>query len=325
MSNHPGGNHTEQSCIDELHNCDQRSIQDKERLINQQGKYSTYVEKGAHIHIGDSSPMEEFRELTVAIRQLLQTGHLSAEKYLPVSGTLEFRKIELDQSTIDKLNSRLEVLEEIGQTGYILEEQQHELRKIFQQLQVFNQLNEKLSSLSEQGDRLIKNALEAMRKHLTELQSQGHELTSDLLDDFAFDVKSVNCSQAEMEILESLNQDLEVSRMGADWVNRNVGRLAKRATQVALDQYPNLLGKEEISNKFRLSMKQFLEQISFSLSWGKFDILDSPEIPLVCESDAYTIAFLSIKKDAISSPLPKESIEEITSCIEYLLERLPNY
>lgn len=134
-----------------------------------------------------------------------------------------------------------------------------------------------------------------------------------------------NYSREEVQILQTFVNDIEASRQGEDWLSENKEKVITYITEKILKAF-SLSGtsKKHIAS-FQFSLYQFLEQVSFCLHWGDYSILDSPEIPLILEFNVYDTAFHAIKEYTANAQLPHEVNQEIQSCLNYLIERLPFY
>lgn len=109
-------------------------------------------------------------------------------------------------------------------------------------------------------------------------------------------------------------------------LTNNRSQLAEAAGFFALGQYPHIQ-KQATADKvddFCFSLYQFLEQISHCLIWGRNNILDCPEIPLIFNDSIYKDAFLFIKKHLPDNLMTYEK-ELIHNYIDYVIEKLPSY
>jgi hypothetical protein len=119
---------------------------------------------------------------------------------------------------------------------------------------------------------------------------------------------------------------LEDGREASTWLNKNLFQLARSAGKHVLAQCTEIksTASPEQLDDFYFSIEQFLEQVSQCLSWGRYNILDSPDIPLIFDSYAYEMAFSYIKK-MLPTHLSDESIQQLKDYIDYLIQRLPYY
>jgi len=297
--------------------------------VSQSGKFNLAIGEGREIQIGDRYEGVTPEQIRIIVQEL---SLLQAQPSSSSFGTLQdsesvtveppFRKLVLAPSTLEAINVRLAVIEEIYNAGYLSAVQQHEFRQFKQRLQTFSNLNQDLQSIAEQGDRLIQEAVAAMRLQVDALKLSGKTLTEKAHSDLSS--AELECQQKETKIFQTFVNCLEDSRVGADWIDENMESLIKYASNKTLKQFPNLDPSEKAFDDFKFSLKQFLEQVSFCLSWGSYSILDSPEIPLILEVEQYEIAFQAMK-ESISKRLNSETIHEIEDCFDYLIDRLRFY
>lgn len=102
----------------------------------------------------------------------------------------------------------------------------------------------------------------------------------------------------QIEIVKRFETNLEIGREASTWLSKNIAQLAKSAGKRALNRCPenkSTASPDQIDD-FYFSIEQFLEQVSHCLSWGRYNILDSPEIPLVFDIHTYEVAFNLIKE-----------------------------
>jgi hypothetical protein len=297
--------------------------------ISQSGRFNVTVGDGKNVYVGDRYDGVTLEQIRLIVQELksLQNTQLNSP-FNPAQdserdvGNPPFKKLVLDSTTLQAINERLEILEEIDRTGYLPVTQQSELRHLKQHLQTFNNLNQDLKNIAEQGDRLVQETVAAMRLQLDALKLSGKTLTeaahTKLLP------SELECQQAEAKIFQTFVNRLDDSHAGADWIASNMEPLINYASKKTLKQFPDLNASERAVDDFRFSLKQFLEQVSFSLYWGTYEILDSPEIPLIFDIEQYKTAF-QVMKGSISKELCSETIQEIEDCLNYLIERLQFY
>ncbi len=306
--------------------------QNVSRGIVQSGRFNVTICEGTNVHVGDRYTGATAEQIGAIVREILaelkalQPFHTrsTVTDQDSVSGTnhTPFQRLTFDLRTLEIVNSRLEVLEEINDAGYLSEAQMRELAQIKQCLHAFRNLNQELQEIAERGDRLMQEAVEALRLRLNGLKLSGRALTQELNSQTSN--PELECQQAEAQIFQSFTQRLEDSRLGADWITNNIETLARYAGESMIKRFQGLNLSEQAVDDFRFSLKQFLEQVSFGLYWGSYEILDSPEIPLVLAKEQYKVAFQAIKQ-SISKQLDDPVINEIENCIDYLIDRLKFY
>ncbi|MEM9807644.1 MAG: hypothetical protein AAF959_20460 [Cyanobacteria bacterium P01_D01_bin.56] len=310
-----------------------------EQVVSNTGKFNLVVDKEVDLHVGDS--YNSFGELTpekihLLVRELLQEvqslhsiSENSAENSIEYSET-SINDLSLLDSTfksdkIEAVSSKLELIQRvynfIYNFGCITEASQLVLSNLIQDLK---NINEKLQSIEERGDRLIQSAVVDMRQQLAGLKLGVKDLTAEIRT--ALSPEELEWRQTENQLLENFVSRLEDSRIGSTWIDRNIEVLKKYAYKQVLKEFPELDLPEDKANRFQLSLKQFLEQVSFCLYWGTYSILDSPDIPFELEIEHYETAFIAIResiKRRTSSQLRIETIHAIEECFDYLIARLP--
>lgn len=297
--------------------------------ILQSGKFNVAIGEGTQIYVGDRYTGATLEQIRLIIQELqtLQSSCSNAAEYdecaadEPLFHKLTL-KLTLDLATLEAVSLKLEVLEEIYQSGYLSDSQKQDLRQLKQRLQTFSNLNQDLQSIAEQGDRLIQDAVATMQLQLDALKLAGKTLIEEAQSDPS--PAELECQQAETEIFQTFVNHLEDSQLGAEWIGQNMQSLIRYASNIMLRQFPDSSASKQEIEDFKFSLKQFLEQVNFSLYWGTYEILDSPEIPLVLGVEQYETAFQAMK-ECISKRLPSETILEIEACFDYLIDRLRFY
>ncbi len=132
--------------------------------------------------------------------------------------------------------------------------------------------------------------------------------------------------QEQLDALTQIQLELEQGREVADWLEQHIDSLTQMIGQEALNAYPKI--RDAATAKqiriFYLSITQFIERLIHCLKWGKNDILETPEMPVVLEKKLYEVAFEKLKTIQ-PEQLPKEGIKQLENYINYLLESLPTY
>ncbi|MGG6270821.1 hypothetical protein ACQ4M3_40580 [Leptolyngbya sp. AN03gr2] len=301
--------------------------------VLQSGKFNLAIKKGNDIQVGDrytGATSEQIRDIVRELVQELQAhqptrtdSSPSTEENEDDAEELPLRKLILDPTTVEAINARLEIINEISEAGYLPETYQDELRQLKQRLQNFRTLNEDLQRISEQGDRLIQGAIAVMRLQLDVLKLAGRDLAEDTQAQMT--QVDLDCQREEVQIIQRFSARLEDSRLGAEWIGKNMEALISYASKKVLEQFPDLNASEQAMDDFKFSLKQFLEQVNFCLCWGTYDILDSPEILLVFGSEQYEVAFQAVKARISKQVRRNETRQEMQACLDYLIECLQFY
>lgn len=301
--------------------------------VSQSGKFNLAVGEGRVIHVGDHYSGATPEQIRIVIRELVQelralqptyphSPHQSIETSGRITDDPPFRKLVLDPTTLEAINVRLEIIEEIYNAGYLSEVHQQDLTQLKHHIQSFSNLNQEFQSIAEQGDRLIQEAITAMQLQLDALKLSGKTLAEEA--QLELSPAELECQRVETAIFQTFVNRLEDSRLGADWIGKNIELLIRCASNEIVRRFPDLNASDQAVNDFKFSLKQFLEQVNLCLYWGSYDILDSPEIPLVFNIECYETAFRAMK-ELIPERLNQEAIKEIEACLDYLIGRLSTY
>lgn len=297
--------------------------------ISPLGKFNLIIEENSNIQVSDRYTGLTPEHIRLIVREVVQ----ELESLQPTHSDLALNSEEnpddslleggiLDSAAVAAINVKLEIIKEISEAGYLPVIYQNELRQLKQRIQSLRRFNEDLRQLSEQGDQLIQSSIAAMQLQIDALKLVGRQFTQDAQTQSS--QTELDCQQREAQIFQSFTNRLENTRLGADWIERNMEALIEYASSKVLEQFPNLNISEEVVDDFKFSLKQFLEQVNFCLYWGSSDILDDPNIPLVFGIEQYKVAFQAVK-NRISKQLRTETFQEVQICLDYLIECLQFY
>lgn len=250
----------------------------------------------------------------------------NASKQLTENHPLE--TLEINPDKIERVNSDLSFVENLQQKGYLDESQVTIFAKIKQEVHFLNEFNPKLEQLYLESKALLADARLSLAKKIEELKLSS-EKTLDPENLLKLSQEK-DCREGELRILQDFMDELEDSNLVAAWINDRAKALAKKLGREALDSFPEIrhnLNDEDVGY-FCFSIYQFLEQISHCLRWGRYEILDSPDIPLVLDHSVYEKAFFLIK-ECIENDLPKRFGQIgkglVGEYIDYLISRLHTY
>jgi hypothetical protein len=188
-----------------------------------------------------------------------------------------------------------------------------------------SELNRKLKETAKKAQILFQDAVESLECKLEELNLSRQdlvELGSQNLDD---DCRIAFLEQ-QIEIAKRLEMNLENGKEASTWLSRNITQFARSAGKYALEQCAEITSTaspRHIDN-FYFSIEQFLERVSHCLSWGRYDILDSSDIPLVFDVHVYETAFNFVKR-MLPRRLNDETKQQVEDYLNYLIQRLPYY
>lgn len=143
---------------------------------------------------------------------------------------------------------------------------------------------------------------------------------------FEFSMIEPEATKEELEVFSRFQEDLESGREAAAWLDKNRTQLAETGGILALNQFADIkqAALQEQINQFYFSIEQFLERISHSLTWGNYDVLDEPAIPMIFESRVYEIAFRKIQQK-FPARLGEEAQKQFVDCIDYLVEGIGRF
>lgn len=302
-------------------------IQNPETAPSQLGKFNITIGESSEIYIGDTVNHfldEKSREILIAaIKEVNDSTGGKIYQYLQ-DFPLEPLAINVDK--LGKLNIDLGVVNSLANQGFLTEGQKNAFSQIKQKVHSLNDFNEKLDELYLAARGLLEETKLSLNQRIQELKQKGEELLD--LHSLEAIAQEQECRAKELKILEEFISELEDSEKIAQWIDSKRKNLAKRFGRQAIKDFPDIsqeADSERIS-RFCFSVYQFLEQIVHSLKWGRLNILDSPEIPLVFDYSVYERVFILIK-EAIDTSIPsrfsKNSKRLAFDCIDYLIEQLP--
>ena len=292
--------------------------------ISQLGKYNVNVGEGTSLEIGDRVYVEWSDKAIQALTGAIQTLPLSGRQAQQTAEEEELEELDLDVQSIKLINSRLKAVEEIRKVGQLSEKQEEEFNTLKIQVQSLSRLNRELKETAKRTKTLLQVAVQFLEEKLEDIKLSKKELIGVSYQQEYND--QIEFIKSQIEIVKRFEMNLEVGREASAWLDKNIAQLAKSAGKGALNRCPEIksTASPEQIDDFYFSIEQFLEQVSHSLSWGRYNILDSPEIPLVFDSHAYEVAFNLIKK-MLPSHLPEKNIDQIKDYINYLISRLSYY
>jgi hypothetical protein len=250
----------------------------------------------------------------------------SQSRYLSEDCPLESLEINLDQ--VEKVNADLNFVDDLQQKGYLDDSQGTTFAKIKQEVHLLNNFNSKLDQLYLESRALLADAKISLAKKIEELKISSEKIIDP--DNLLKLNQEKDCKESELKILQNFIDELEDSSLVAAWMNDKAKAFAKKFGREALESFPHIgcdLSNEDVGY-FCFSIYQFLEQIIHCLKWGKYEILDSPGIPLVLDRSVYEKAF-SLIKECIENDLPKRFNQAgkrlAVEYIDYLMGSLKTY
>jgi hypothetical protein len=295
-----------ENCFDEeaIQRLKRELIEDPNKAVIQLGKYGVTIGQASELHIGDvihkSFNQADIDSLASAIKEANKRTDGLIFEYLK-NQPLEPLKVNFEQ--VKEVNSDLEYVRSLELNGYLEEPQKSAFKKIKHEIHTLNDFSRKLERLHFETKALLTDSKMSLIEKIKTLKTESEKaLDPQSLINLA---QEKECREGELRILHEFMEELEASGEVAVWIENKAKVLAKRFGREALDSFPDI--KNHVDDKsvgyFCYSLYQFLEQISHCLKWGRYDILDSPEIPLVLDFHVYEKAFYLIKEN-IDESLP---------------------
>lgn len=291
--------------------------------VTQSGKYSVNVGQGT-LNIGDHNgpSVEDIQTIVRELQTLqLQDNRVATEQLEPFNEDEPLELPSIEPQIVELINSRLSAIEELRKVVQISDTQQAELGTVKGKLRSLRleEINQELQMLANEIDRILQEAVDALKAKLKELDNSSEE---NLLE-----ARSRICLKQQIELLERFQADLNNGKVVARWLDRQRSQnIAQNLAQHALGIYPQV--KESISalrvEAFQFSIEQFLERLSHCLTWGRTNILDNPTTPLVLDDEIYAVVFENFRS-LIPDHLPSEGINQLQEYIDYLIQNLSNY
>nr|WP_263013075.1 hypothetical protein [Ancylothrix sp. D3o] len=188
-------------------------------------------------------------------------------------------------------------------------------------------LSEQLSEMAAQAQAFLTETRQILEAEIKELRcSQGSNNLlpiEQLKADKAELEQKIKPLEEQLQVLKQFEQDLKAGKEAAQWLDKNRVALAQRAGNAALDEYKELktaFSTDQIDD-FYWEIEKYLEQISWCLTWGKYDLIEEPKFQTL-PVYAYTMSFSYIKDQRIPDSLSSQAATELKACITYLIQRL---
>jgi hypothetical protein len=290
------------------------------QAIRALNKYNVSVGQGNHIHIGDSIHYGWSNDAIKAlVHEILKAKETEASRVFRGLARKPLEKLEVDAALVERINATLQSIKNLDDDEHLSEDQKGTFDILKEEVRSLNNTRQTLTDIANSAQLLLEGAKRSLKAKIESLIGEGYQLVDSPISD------SIECMSQYLKILEQLKMDLEEGREAADWLNENRKRLAKQFGRKALCSFPKIQANasdEEVSF-FCFTLNQFLEQIAHCLQWGRYNILNSPDIPLVFDSKVYIKALEIIQKD-VPPHLTEEARQQVQDCINYLIERLPS-
>ncbi|MEM7578314.1 MAG: hypothetical protein AAF316_00420 [Cyanobacteria bacterium P01_A01_bin.80] len=236
--------------------------------------------------------------------------------------------LTIDQNFLSLFFFCLDTAEQRQKAGNLSEKQQAEVNTWKQKLKFLITISEELAEMSNQANNFIretKQILEAEREALRSMSISSQknlEIPQQKTEQNELE-KKIESLEKQLEILRQFEQGLEIGKKAAKWVDDNRHILAKKAGDAALSEYKDLRNSfsEDDIDDFYWELEKYLERISHCLTWGKYEIIDEPDM-LTLPVDAYNQAFRFIRDERIPQSMSQEVAVQLKDCIDYLMKRL---
>lgn len=202
------------------------------------------------------------------------------------------------------------------------------------QLQPFNTLKQQAGSiaiqiknLEHQAESLIRETMQILKAEIEKIRSEANEAIERTIEGQAENTTNLECRLLEYEILEQLSEGLQAGKEAAEWLDKHRERLAKRAVEASLSNFPSLRETllDEAVDDFQWDVQQYLKRISFCLTWGRSGLLDEPDGLETVPIEVYVSAFTFIK-DRIQEKKPESlssiAVEQLVGYLDYLIRNL---
>jgi hypothetical protein len=306
-------------------------VENPDEAAIQLGQYGVTVDQDSEIRIGEkinykNLDRDSIDALVSAIKNANDATNGRVFKHLKRQPLEPLKKLDYDQ--IERINSDLELIDSLDKKGYLGAPQLDAFTALKQEIHSLNEYSKKLEELHFVAKALLEEGRINLMDKIELLKIEGKKiLDSEILAQLAQERK---CKENELKALENFIQELEEAGRISAWIDKRRKAISKRFGREALKEFPDIestIDPDRVSYFF-FSIDQFLEQVVHCLKWGRYDILDSPDIPLVLDCRAYERAF-SLIKEAIEKDLParfnQASRKLANDCIDYLIAQLPFY
>lgn len=304
-------------------------IHNPKEAVVQLGKYGVAIGQASEIHVGDvihqSFDKAAIASLVSAIKEANERTEGLIFDYLK-SQPLEPLKVNFKQ--VREVNSDLEYVRSLELKGYLQESQKTAFEKIKHEVHALNEFSLKLNRLHFETKALLADSKMSLIEKIKTLKIESEKMLDP--QSLAKLSQEQECKERELKILQEFMEEIEESGKVSVWLESKGKALAKRFGREALDSFPEI--KNGLDAKrigyFCYSINQFIEQVSHCLKWGRYEILDSPGIPLMLDYRVYEKAFCLIK-EFVENNLPLrfgQAGKRLTGeYIDYLISQLSVY
>lgn len=234
----------------------------------------------------------------------------------------------LNPELINLINLALKTAHDNYKNGHLKDEQKEEFESLKEEIKTLKLIEKQLANIENKAHHLIGEMMHFLELELANTRSIAANAEKGLiqLDSSEESENTIKIKHYESLIknVRKFTTKLENGKEAANWLNQNLTQLAQVAGKVALDRCSDI--KNQASQKqmddFCSTIELYLECISHCCSWGRYNSLDFPDIPLILDISIYEIAF-NIVKEQIPTHLSNAAIEQIQDYTDYLIKRLP--
>lgn len=231
---------------------------------------------------------------------------------------------------VNLINLALQTANESYKSGQLPEKQQEEFNFLKEQINLIKTIELQLVEVEIKAQHLIQGMMHFLESELAKNRLLAAESEKKLIqlssNEKIEEQTKIQYYEDLIKTARKFTNKLEVGKEAANWLNQNLTQLATAVGKVALNKCPEI--KKRATQKqiddFYLTIELYLECISQCCSWGRYNSLDFPEIPLVLDISVYEIAF-NLVKAQIPTHLSDAAIEQIKDYTDYLINRLPYY
>jgi hypothetical protein len=234
--------------------------------------------------------------------------------------------LAVDINSISLISLCLDTAEKRENAGKLSPEHQATINILKKKVQPLITINEQLSEMADQAQALLRETTQILEAEIEELRSQGSDnllQVEQLKADKAELEEKMKPLEKQLQILKELEQDLIAGKDAAKWLEKNKLALAKRAGKFVLDEDKNLrttFSANQIDD-FEWEIEKYIERISWCLTWGKYDIIEEPDLQTL-PAYAYQTALSYIRDQRIPNSLSSQATTGLKACITHLIQRL---
>ena len=245
----------------------------------------------------------------------LQEVAATAEQMLEVD---PLEQLTLDSQSIVLINRDLKLVEGMYRAGKLSTKQEEKFNSLKREVQSLMKIDAQLKDLANKTHRLVLEMQQTLELEIQKLRSAGQEH----IKNHAKEMLQLGLEKS-LGVVKQFEKGLEAGQEAADWLDQNRRKLAQRASEAALAEYPDTENVRalELIDDFTWDINQYLERISLCLTLGINNMLDEPDNLESMPIHIYKAAFNFIKT-RIPKRMSSAAAKELKDCIDYLVDRL---